>query len=226
MQKRHGLFIPSPESLIVEIETLLKYFHLVINEYTECLYCGSIRNTPQAAQQHMTGKGHCRIDIAKEDSEFRDFYDLGSSSDSDDDGSVGKAKANRFVELEKKTRRLESGKILFHRNANKPRNHRTLQGDKKTASESLLEGGHPLDREISTTLVIGGSSKMQLAAAEKREKLFNKQLATLRPGDRQALMHLPLPQQRALVAKAKRQQENCNREQMAQEIKRQSKANP
>lgn len=157
MQKRHGLFIPSPESLIVEIETLLKYFHFVINEYTECLYCGSIRNTPQAAQQHMTGKGHCRIDIAKEDSEFRDFYDLGSSSDSEDDGSVGKAKANRFVELDKKTRRLESGKILFHRNANKPRNHRTLQGDKKTASESLLEGGHPLDREISTTLVIGGS---------------------------------------------------------------------
>ncbi|CCF46230.1 HET domain-containing protein [Colletotrichum higginsianum] len=72
----------------------------------------------------------------------------------------------------------------------------------------------------------GVNGRGELTAAKKREALFDKQLAALRPGDRQALMHLPLPQQRALVAKAKKQQERWNREQMAQEIKRQLKANP
>ncbi|KAL3290880.1 pre-60s factor [Colletotrichum asianum] len=83
MRKRHGMIVPYLESLIVDLEALVKYLHLVIYEYTECLYCGSIRNTPQAAQQHMTGKGHCKIDVQKENFEFRDFYAFESNAGPD-----------------------------------------------------------------------------------------------------------------------------------------------
>ncbi|WQF86874.1 hypothetical protein CDEST_11888 [Colletotrichum destructivum] len=229
MQKRHGLFVPSPDNLIVDLETLVGYFHLVIFEYAECLFCGSVRNSPQAAQQHMAGKGHCRIDISREGSEFRDFYDFdaGSGTESNEDASEGRStKGDAFVELDEQTRRLASGKILSHRSIKKPRAHRSIQVAAQDRGDALLEEDKTPTSEQSTALMSGMNHRGGLKAAEKRDALFDKQLVTLRPGDRQALMHLPLPQQRALVAKAKKQQERWNREQMAQEIKRQLKANP
>lgn len=228
MQKRHGVFIPNPDSLIVDVETLVGYLHLVVFEYAECLYCGSIRNTPQAAQQHMTGKGHCQIDITKDNSEFRDFYDFDPSSGSDDDEGTSVSTADRFPRADGKTRRLTSGKVVTHRNAKKPRAHQPIARlDQDNMGNTLLERPISQVSKMSPAVTQGsrGGNK-ELAAAAKRNMLFNKQLATMRSKDRQALMHLPLPQPRALVAKAKRQQEKWNREQVAQEIKRQVKANP
>jgi hypothetical protein len=75
--QKHGLFIPAV-GLQVDFKTLVKYLHLVIYGYFECIFCGSQRNSVQAVQQHVTGKGHCKIDLEKEDSEFRDFYDFES----------------------------------------------------------------------------------------------------------------------------------------------------
>ncbi|ROV87236.1 hypothetical protein VMCG_10764 [Cytospora schulzeri] len=228
MQRCHSLFIPCPDRLIVDSETLIQYLHLVIFEYGECLYCGSIRNTPQAAQQHMTGKGHCRIDITKEDSEFRDFYRLVPNSDSEDDKmTTGNSTVDSFVAGDGKTRRLASGKVVSHRSARKPRACQPVaRVEDKNAGDSVSRGANILLSEIPSALSSSGSGKKDLAAAEKREMSFNKQLTTLRSGDRQAIAHLPLSQQRALVAKAKHQQEKWNREQVSQEIKRQLKSNP
>ena len=84
MRRAHGFVIPEEDRLVVEIETLIAYFHLVIFGYCECLYCGSQRHTGEGAQQHMIGKGHCKFDLYNEDSEFRDFYDFGSYDEGDD----------------------------------------------------------------------------------------------------------------------------------------------
>ncbi|EQB49657.1 hypothetical protein CGLO_10983 [Colletotrichum gloeosporioides Cg-14] len=137
MLKRHGMIIPHLESLIVDLETLVKYLHLVIYEYTECLYCGSIQNTPQAAQQHMTGKGHCKIDAEKENSEFKDFYDFEYNVDSDGSrfGDSGRAD---FVGVEDETRRLPSGKTVSHRKAKKVRGHRGLKSGEEIDSFSFF----------------------------------------------------------------------------------------
>ncbi|KXH67797.1 hypothetical protein CSAL01_01035 [Colletotrichum salicis] len=222
MQKRHGLSIPSSERLIVDLETLVKYFHLVMTEYKECLYCGSVRNTAQAVRQHMVGKAHCRVDIDKPDSEFRDFYDLDSSCGTDREDNSGR---QRFVDSDQNTRELASGKIVSHQNAKKSRDRRTPQNDEREASDLLLDGGASRSRDTSTPLTASGNGKKDLtAAADKRDRVFERQLDTLRPADRQALVHLPLPQQRALVAKAKKPQETWNSEQMAQKIKIQMKA--
>ncbi|OLN88032.1 Zinc finger protein 622 [Colletotrichum chlorophyti] len=199
---------------------------MVIFEYAECLFCGSMRNTPQAAQQHMIGEGHCRIDIRKEASEFKDFYDFGPNSDTDDEGQVRVKESDRFVDLDDKTRRLASGKILSHRSAQRPQVHRSLHEKNSTAGrDSLSEGGSSTGLGSSTALTLSGSKKGALTSTEKRDAVFKKQLATLRAEDRQALMHLPLPQQRALVATAKQQRERWNRERTAHEIKWQLKSN-
>lgn len=64
MNKKHGFFILDETHLAVDLHTLLGYFHLVVFSYSECLYCGSQRRNPEAAQQHMIGKGHCKIDLS------------------------------------------------------------------------------------------------------------------------------------------------------------------
>ncbi|KAF4784667.1 TRI15 [Colletotrichum scovillei] len=222
MQKRHGLSIPNPESLIVDLETLVKYCHLVMVEYKECLYCGSVRNTAQAVRQHMTGKSHCRIEIGKPDSEFRDFYDLGFSCGRDSEDNFG---CRRFADSDEDSRELASGKVVSHRNGKKAKNHRKPTQGQREASDSLLVGKGSPREDKSTALTASGNSKKDLAAAaDKRDRILEKRLATLRVADRQVLSHLPLPQQRALVAKAKKQQETWNSEQMAQKIKIQMKA--
>jgi pre-60S factor REI1 len=84
MLKMHGLFIPDKDRLVLDAETLIAYFHLIIFGYLECLYCGTQRNSAEAAQQHMIGKAHCKFDISSEDSEFRHFYDFDSSHEDDE----------------------------------------------------------------------------------------------------------------------------------------------
>jgi len=226
MQKYHGLFIPSPESLVVDIETLLDYFHLVIFDYAECLYCGSARRSPQAAQQHMIGKGHCRIDLTREDSEFLDFYDFGLNCEEETDAdAAGKKKVGLFVGLDDTTRRLASGRILSHRSVKKTQAHRTAThtNEDKTNNLRLKEQGSVFSN--TSKAMVASASNKEIGAA-KRELVFSKQLACLRAEDRRALAHLTLPQQRAMMAKAKAQQEKWNRMRSALEMKVQLKSNP
>ncbi|KAF0328371.1 hypothetical protein GQ607_004523 [Colletotrichum asianum] len=174
MRKRHGMIVPYLESLIVDLEALVKYLHLVIYEYTECPYCGSIRNTPQAAQQHMTGKGHCKIDVQKENSEFRDFYAF--ESNAGPDGSrCGDSGHACFVDVDDETRRLPFGKTVSHRKTKKVRDHRDLRSGGGTDSFSLVEEGRrPDSLSDATALVINNGKTKDLVVSEKSNDLFDK----------------------------------------------------
>ncbi|KAI1118380.1 C2H2 type zinc-finger-domain-containing protein [Nemania sp. NC0429] len=88
MQKSHGLFVPHQRNLIVDLETLFNYLHLVIFGYRECIQCGTRRTTVQAVQQHMAGKGHCRFDMAEQGSEFSEFYDFSEPEDDDAESDI------------------------------------------------------------------------------------------------------------------------------------------
>ncbi|ROW03852.1 hypothetical protein VPNG_07258 [Cytospora leucostoma] len=151
MHKKHGLFIPvdiedGSLTLAVDLETLVRYLHLVVFEYNECLCCHTQKQTTEAVQQHMMGRGHCRVDLAGEESEFRDFYeevDDGSAASDDDldrdaafagsdDEEAGTTSTSQASTREpslmtkSKTLRLSSGKVLAHRSAPSPRHHRPL----------------------------------------------------------------------------------------------------
>ncbi|KAL1870761.1 hypothetical protein Daus18300_005081 [Diaporthe australafricana] len=149
MSKKHSLFIPASIdngslTLAVDLETLVQYMHLVVSTYHECLFCHTQRQSAHAVQQHMMGKGHCRVDLEDGDSEFRDFYeDLRARSDGesgeDVSGSEDEAAAvptsNRSVNeaplrLRDSSLLLSSGKLLSHRSAPAPKHHRPAPAPK------------------------------------------------------------------------------------------------
>lgn len=144
MHKNHGLFLPltidnGARALAVEMETMVEYMHLIIAGYHECLFCGTQRQSAHAVQQHMTERGHCRVDLdeADEGSEFRDFYesvdtekDESELGDLDAEGEGDSSSPERSTQAEKRpaapskpdanTLRLSSGKILSHRSTAPP----------------------------------------------------------------------------------------------------------
>ncbi|ROV91230.1 hypothetical protein VMCG_09369 [Cytospora schulzeri] len=171
MQKNHGLFIPVDIEdgllrLAVDLETLVRYLHLVIFGYNECLYCHSQKQTTQAVQQHMMGKGHCRVDLDGEDSEFKDFYEEvedGSapseagldetepSRRSDEEETIGETSGDQTSRRQPSSKiggnslSLQSGKVISHRSAPPPRHHRPL-----AETQDLTRRG--ADHRLPTTL--------------------------------------------------------------------------
>lgn len=161
MSRSHSLFIPAAIdngslALAVDLETFVRYMHLVVHTYHECLLCHTQRQSARAVQQHMTGKGHCRVDLDDSESEFRDFYesprgaDGEGSSSGEEEGTPGSededaAEAEAApaggappLRLREGSLLLSSGKLLSHRSAPAPRHHRPLaETHKPTRREAL-----------------------------------------------------------------------------------------
>ena len=213
---KHGLAIPETQ-LIVDSETLIEYLHLVIFGYFECLYCGSQRQNAQGAQQHMLGKGHCKLNILDEKSEYRDFFEFGSTS-----GAHGVERAE-FLH-EDNAIRLASGKVLLHRSQAKPRpEHRHEPKNTQTQPAPLINSGPAISR-------FDAESAYDPAAPEskrlvKREAAYQTQLASLRHADRLSIMHLPTWKQRALVMESKKQVEKARKQENEMLLKIQLRTN-
>ncbi|CAJ2505207.1 Uu.00g126010.m01.CDS01 [Anthostomella pinea] len=106
MERIHSMFIPEKQYLI-DLEGLVTALQQRIQEYHECLYCGKLKNTAQAAQTHMRDKGHCRIPYSTEDEqvEIGDYYDFRSTysdGEESDDESVDGDKQNGGAKLDAK----------------------------------------------------------------------------------------------------------------------------
>ncbi|KAL4886951.1 C2H2 type zinc-finger-domain-containing protein [Aspergillus karnatakaensis] len=90
MFKTHGMFIPE-RSYLANLEGLIHYLWRKINENSECIYCHSIKNSPEGIRTHMKDKGHCMIafESEAEQIEIGQFYDFRSTySDDEDNESV------------------------------------------------------------------------------------------------------------------------------------------
>jgi pre-60S factor REI1 len=222
MQTFHGLFIPDKQHLIVDLEVLIEYIHLVIYGYNECICCGTQRNSSLAVQQHMVGKGHCRFDIAQEDSEFADFWDF-SDADSEGDASSGEdgpaSESGKRVVLEAAVQpdegslRLPSGKLISKNTGPQQYQRRTEARKQRAANEAGQQTtAQSSDPVPSTALVAAPSSgPKSITKSEKREQAFSTQLAKLSENDRRSLMHLPASQQRSIIATQQKQAEKGKR---------------
>jgi len=247
MRRAHGLFIPDDDRLIVKVETLLRYLHLVVFGYFECLACGTQRASAEAVQQHMLGKGHCWIDISSQGSEYADFYDESSSgsgrSDSDEtddegDGenegeggkqekqsgkriATGHANSSSARVVDDSSLILPSGKVLSHRSApRQSRPHRLQNALSRSGEADANRAGIDSDQspELTSTDLVqldssaeSGSRTTALTRAEKRDLSFNTELSRLSASDRNALVHLPAYQQRAILATQKKQASKAQR---------------
>lgn len=173
MSKTHSFSIPYLDHLTVEVPVLVKYLHLVIYGYGECILCSARRNTVEGIQHHMVAKGHCRFNVT---ADFVDFYDLPDTVEFRND---------------EESLRLPSGKLLSHRaktsstkTAPRPRGERSSRSETLPATSSSLRNRSELISANDINLVESSST----------------QLSRLTKGDQQSLAHLPEHELRALLA--------------------------
>lgn len=217
MRLAHGFTIPDRQSLAVDDETLVAYLHLVIFGYHECLLCGSVRPSREAAQQHMTGKNHCRFDLSSEKSEYRDFYD---------DSGVDDAAAKPVVM--KDAMRLPSGKILAHRDHAKAR-----ATDPAKAAAAAVKKQDALPPGLGRASMYPSTPAVPTLSEEDREgmskrmvkrcDLAAKQMAHMSASDRLTLQRYPVKQQWAMFLLSRRNVERAWRAQEDWKIKMQTK---
>ncbi|KAM0335247.1 hypothetical protein ACHAQA_000291 [Verticillium albo-atrum] len=216
MQKSHGLFVPHPQRLAVDLETLFKYLHLVIFGYRECIQCGTERSTVQGVQQHMTGKGHCKFDVSDPDSEFAEFYDFSepqndTESDFESDGDersqepMATSPSRKPLVVDEDTIRLPSGKIISRQSSAPagPSFNQLRRRTRTSASQLEYSVADPTDEEGSAkeTLDPSANDTRVLSKREKRERAtVTLQLQSMSANDRNSLMHLPASQQRSILA--------------------------
>lgn len=246
MQKSHGLFVPHQKHLIVDLETLFEYLHLVIFGYRECIHCGTERATVQAVQQHMTGKGHCKFDISEPDSEFAEFYNFAEPRDEAESVIDGDGDSDERDQEETATGRsrksspkpqladgdsirLPSGKIISRQSPaqagpsfTQPRRRtRPLASQLEySLAEPDIEDGSGKDEHS------GVRDMRLLSKREKREKAtVTYQLANMSANDRTSLMHLPTSEQRSILAAQHRHAEKVQKEERRRQGKIDRKGN-
>lgn len=243
MHRSHGLFVPHQQHLVVDLETLFRYLHLVIYGYRECIQCGTERATVQAVQQHMTGKGHCNFDIS-DDSEFAEFYNFSEPDDdaesdveggSDEEGEEEAAQRSnpRPLLADADSIRLPSGKIISRQSSPQagPLLTHLRRRTRTVASRLKLSMAEPEDEEEED-----GFSKEEHDSAIRDTRLVSRrekrematlavQLANMSANDRSALMHLPTSEQRAILATQHRQAEKVQKEESRRRTKIDRKGN-
>lgn len=106
MASQHGFRIPNENSLQTDIDTLLTYIALVIEEFHACIYCGQEKASKVAAQTHMKAKGHCMMDLSP-GSEFLEFWE----------SKTEEASATKVSDSEL---RLSSGAVASNRRDGRP----------------------------------------------------------------------------------------------------------
>ncbi|KAK5651927.1 hypothetical protein OQA88_11586 [Cercophora sp. LCS_1] len=212
MQKCHGLFIAKRDRLVVSIEALVEYLHLVIFAYHECLWCHSRRSTVEATQQHMVGKGHCRLDVHKVDSEYRDFFDLATTGSDGADVPISQpVGSDAEVSLT-----LPSGRIVGGRSSRRGQGAgRQSQSPRVKANKELqrLDGGlggvfDPVDPGSDRHLV-----------GQQQKGADGLALQQLRAGDRATMMQLAPSEYRAVIATQRKEQGNAQRAELRREAR-------
>jgi pre-60S factor REI1 len=215
MSKIHGLHIVT-SNLLVDIESLLAYFNLVISSYHECLYCGTQRSTRQAVQQHMTAKGHCKYDLTAKDAEFREFYDL--SSLEAEEVSQRNLIATRISDIELAAAHDKSKKSRSSKRSDKHSLDITFE---RSENGSTSSGHSPAPQSDSDTSsddneTLSDPLRQLSVREQKRAYTLNNQLSQLRADDRRSLMHLPISQQLTILATHHKQMEKARRSEQSQ----------
>ncbi|CVK85265.1 probable putative C2H2 zinc finger transcription factor [Fusarium proliferatum] len=226
MQTSHGLFVPYKQYLLVDLETLFRYLHLVIYEYRECIHCGTSKATVQAVQQHMMGKGHCKFDVS-EGSEFADFYDFcrqdlhteNDALDEDDEDEFDGAEvkpSRKPLQVDRDSIRLPSGRLISKKSSAQVEPSISQVRERRRTPRSQLEySSVEVDEEIPMhdEHAPGDSDTRLLSRRERRQKAtVTYQLANMSAGDRSALMHLSASEQRSLIATQHRFTEKIQKE--------------
>lgn len=183
MSHAHSFFIPDQEYLI-DIESLLSYLTTIISVFHECLFCETSRNTTYAIQDHMRGKGHCKLDFENDEHQLREFYDFSGETEGEELEGV-------TLVPDEDELRLPSGKTLGHRSrARFFRQNHVERSTSASASQPRLTEGDP-------------GAETEAAEPEPAVESKDRRVA-MRAGTSTSLIGVPESQQRALIAVEKK----------------------
>lgn len=202
MRAVHSFFLADFEH-VADPEGLVE--HLMSNVIDgQCLYCRATSSfsSPQAAQQHMIAKAHCKM-RASEDGvdELDQYYEYSSASEGDDDDGGGGGgddgavvvytPAGRAVKTEADDLVLPSGERLVHRRWMRYyKQHFTLPSERLTAQLDRLAldyqaagvagpgaiggagGGGRLGLARRMELSVGTRGKAVVPTDQKREERY------------------------------------------------------
>lgn len=179
MSHAHNFFVPDAEYLI-DMESLLSYLFAVVSVFHECLSCGSSKLTKFAVQNHMRGKGHCKVDFEDDEHELTQFYDFSADeADGEDQPKTAVPLVPNEDEL-----RLPSGKVLGHRSrARRFRQHLSHHRLSSSSSRQQLLTEAEAENEPGT---------VSMESTDRR--------LAMRAGTSTSLIGVPEPQRRALIA--------------------------
>ncbi len=195
MSHAHSFFIPDAEYLI-DMESLLSYLFAVVAVFHECLFCGSSKTTKFGVQDHMRGKGHCKVDFEDDEHDLKQFYDF--SGDEDDEGDQPKTEVT-LVPNEDKLR-LPSGKVLGHRSrARLSRQDLSDHPSSSSSSRQQLITGAEAENEAE--------NESETASMESTDRRL-----AMRAGTSTSLIGVPELQRRALIAIEKKMEKMETRE--------------
>lgn len=181
MSRAHSFFIPDAEFLI-DLESFLGYLFTIVSGLHECLFCGSLRSTKSGVQDHMRGKGHCRLNFEDDEDELMGFYDF---SMGEEEGEEVEGEATLVADED--GLRLPSGKTLGHRSH--ARQFRQRHPDRASSVSP--------PRQLA--LNDGSDGETETTPAESRDR----RLAT-RSGTSTSLIGVPELKQRAMIAAEKK----------------------
>lgn len=207
MTSTHNLTIPEEDRLVVDVETLLTYCHVVIHGYLECPMCGTQRQTLKPLQAHMRDKYHCSFSISDPNSDFRAFYEDEHGEEGEREITRGKAGTEELEEVENGQVRLSSGRVVGSKMYRAPR---TVKETKEMEVEMLQDSPNPPSSSSqlptsSTSSTTSAPQTTALSRAERRGAVASTQLSRLSRADQLQLAHLPAAQQRAVLSTQKKQ---------------------
>lgn len=185
MSHAHSFFVPNAEHLI-DVESLLSYLFAIVSVFHECLFCGRLKSTKFGVQDHMRGKGHCKLNFEHDDEhQLEQFYDFPRNADEQDDENEREEGA---LALDEDELHLPSGKILGRRGrASGPYHNHPKRSS--SASPSRPQQQRPTENEIGTTTT---GPLMPVKSQDRR--------IAMRAGTHTSLVGVSEVQQRALMA--------------------------
>lgn len=183
MSHAHSFFIPDAEYL-VDMESLLSYLFAVVSVFHECLFCGSSKTTKLGVQDHMRGKGHCKVDFEGDEDDLKQFFDF--TGDVDDEGDQPMTEVTLIPNEDKL--HLPSGKVLGHRS----RTRLFRQDLSDHPSSSSLSRRQLLTDVEAETEAENESETVSMQSTDRR--------LAMRAGTSTSLIGVPELQYRALIA--------------------------
>ena len=185
MSHAHSFFIPDAEYLI-DTESLLSYLFAVVSVIHECLFCGSSKTTKFGVQDHMRGKGHCKVDFEVDEHDLKQFYDF--SGDLNEEGDQPKTELTLISNEDEL--RLPSGKVLGHRSR-----ARLFRQNLSDHPSSSLSSRQQLLTEAQAQAEPEPENESETVPMPSRDRRL-----AMRAGTSTSLMGVPELQQRALIA--------------------------